>query len=136
MECNIMHFRNDKISVKSQCSSAANHWYYSVRVTMNHQCKSALEKDIEFIRQNISRRGKENQYCCISHRWGIFQISHLDIRNIIWVSCAQTYGFKLEYIQSKATAMTIGLDFLLHKLYQNSMVCRAKQNQDWCYDNR
>lgn len=97
------------------------------RMTMNHQCKSALEKDIEFIRQNISRRGKEDQYCCISHRWDIVQISHLDIRNI-WVSCAQKYGFKLEYTQRKAIAMSIGVDYLLHKFYQNSMVCRAKEN--------
>lgn len=100
---------------------------------VNHQSKSALEKDIEFIRQNISRRGKEDQYSCTSQRWDIIQTAHLDVRNIAWVSCAQKYAFKLEYMLRKAIAMNIGVCYLLHKLYQSSVVCRTWQNQDsWC----
>lgn len=45
---------------------------------MNHQSKSALEKDIEPIRQTISRKCKENQYCSVSRRRDVVQASYLD----------------------------------------------------------
>lgn len=63
-----MHFKTEKVSVKRKPAPIYSKSLIFVYVTVNHQSKSALEKDIEFIRQTISRRGKEDQYSCISQR--------------------------------------------------------------------
>lgn len=58
MEYTIVNFRTEKVAVKKKPAPICSKSLIFLYVTMNHQSKSALEKDIEFIRQNISRRGK------------------------------------------------------------------------------
>lgn len=107
-----MHLRTVKISVKKTvliCSKSLILLCHCL--SMNHQWTSALEKDIEFIWQSISRRGKGDQYPCVRHRWDIVQISNLNVRNIIWTSSAQKYCFKWEYMYRIAIAVGTGLNY-------------------------
>lgn len=90
IECNIMHFRTDNFCEKPMliCSKSLIllclcEWLWIISVSL------LWKRILNLSDKSISRRGKEDQYCCISHRWDIIQTPHLDVRNIIWVSCAQ-----------------------------------------------
>lgn len=107
-----MHLETDKISVKKKTTMliTANHWYYSVIACLWIISEHLLWKRIS-IWKSISRRGKGDQYPCIRERWDIVWISNLKVRNIIWISSAQKYCFKLECIYRIAIAVSIGLDY-------------------------
>lgn len=113
-----MHLETDKISVKKTKKQKTTMLICSKSLillchcmSMNHQWASALEKDIELIWKSISGKGKGDQYPCMRHRWDIVQILNLNVRNIIWISSAQKYCFKLEYIYRIAIAVSTGLDY-------------------------